>query len=79
MKAKCTLEIPDDSHILRITHENGRLVGEILFHGPLDKVLLNCDQMRPQLTGRPNHYRAECFGLAGYETIDFESERVVDK
>jgi hypothetical protein len=52
---------------------------EALVHGPLLKVSQNCDEEAPILRGRPNVFRAEVFGLAGYEFLDVDSERIEEK
>ena len=76
---KANLEISESGRVLRIFHENGRLISELLIHGPLSKVMKNCDEQRPILNGRPNVFRGECFGLAGYEFLNVSEERIEEK
>jgi hypothetical protein len=73
------LELSESGKILYLTHPNGRKIAEILVHGPLASVLENCNQEKPLLKGRPNIYRGELFGLAGYELLDVENERIIEK
>jgi hypothetical protein len=75
----CTLTLSDSGKIAQIFHTNGRLIAELLIHGPLRATARNCHESRPILTGRPNVYRGEVFGLAGYEYLNIESERIEEK
>ena len=75
----CILTLSDSGKIAQIFHSNGRLIAEILIHGPLLKVAQNCHDSRPILTGRPNIFRAEAFGLAGYEFLDTDNEAITEK
>ena len=79
MNIPCTLALSDSGKIAQIFHTNGRLIAELLVHGPLLKVALNAAALRPILTGRPNVYRGEVFGLAGYEYLNIESEKIEEK
>lgn len=73
------LILSDSGKIAKLFHTNGRLIAEILIHGPLLKVAQNCAESRPILSGRPNVFRAEAFGLAGYEFLDTTNEVVTEK
>lgn len=64
---------------MRILHENGRILAEILVHGPLHKVAQNCDEEKPIINGRANIYRGECWGLAGYEYLNIDTECVEER
>jgi len=79
MTFNCILEISPSGRVIKIHHSNGRLIMEALVHGPLLKVSQNCDEEAPILRGRPNVFRAEVFGLAGYEFLDVDSERIEEK
>jgi hypothetical protein len=90
MTVICTLEIKTSCHkdesdreayskIATLKHENGRIIAQFLYHGPLDAVVLNCVRQQPIINGRPNIFRGELYQLAGYELLDVEKERVVEK
>ena len=79
MTITCKLELSDSGKIAQLFHTNGRLIAEILVHGPLRKVAKNCEESRPILAGRPNVYRGELFGLAGYEFLDISTETIKEK
>lgn len=91
MTITCTLEIKATAHtqlrvngevyskIATLKHENGRIIAQFLYHGPLDAVVLNCVRQQPIINGRPNMFRGELYQLAGYELLDVENERVVEK
>lgn len=79
MTISTKLEISDSGKIVKIFHENGRLIAEVLVKGPLLQAALNCHDNVPIVTGRPNVYRAECFGLAGWEYLNCETEQIEEK
>lgn len=81
MQANCTIEIniAPDGKVCRIIHENGRIIAEFIVHGPLDRVIQNCNEMAPILNGRPNVFRGELYGLAGYEYLNVEEGRVEER
>ena len=90
MTIACTLEIKaidgkdgSDrevySKIATLKHENGRIIAQFLYHGPLNAVALNCVKQQPIINGRPNMFRGELYQLAGYELLDIENERVVER
>lgn len=74
-----TIETSDSGRIIRFTHENGRIIAEIYVHGPFKNVLENCDQNLRITNGRANIFRGELFGLAGYEILDLENERITER
>jgi hypothetical protein len=65
--------------IVQIFHENGRLIAQILVHGPLAEVAQNCAEYQPIIKGRPNVFRGELFGLAGYEFLNVLEERIEER
>jgi hypothetical protein len=75
----CKLVISETGKIAQIFHENGRLVAEILVHGPLLKTALACHKELPIVIGRPNVFRGELYGLAGWEYLNVEEERIEEK
>lgn len=75
----CKLVISESGKVMQLHHENGRLIAEVLIHGPLLETAQNCTDRKPLLKGRPNVYRAECFGLAGYEFLDMSNECIKEK
>ena len=80
MTANVRLELSESGKLLRIVvPENGRLVAEILVHGPLSQALQNCLENAPVLKGRPNVFRGDLWGLAGYELLDTENEIIREK
>ena len=79
LEVPCILSISETGKIAQLFHTNGRLIAEILIHGPLLKVAINCHESRPVLTGRPNVFRAECYGLAGYEYLNIDDEVIEEK
>jgi len=76
---QCILSISNTGRIAQLFHNNGRLIAEILIHGPLLRVAQNCHEEAPIIPGRPNVYRAECFGLAGYEYLNVTEESIQEK
>lgn len=76
---KCTIEVSTSGRIARIVHENGRVVAEMLIHGPLAKVMEHCDGRAPILNGRANIFRGELWGLSGYEILNINEERIEEK
>ena len=79
MKYKTVVQVTESGKILRLFHENGRLVAEILVHGPLNRVLQNCEDELPIISGRPNVFRGELFGLAGYEYLNCDTEVIEER
>lgn len=73
------LEFSESGKIVRITSDNGRIILEALVHGPLKKVAENCTSNNSIVPGRANMFRGELYGLAGYELLDTENERVIEK
>ena len=73
------MEISPSGRLLRLTHSNGRIIAEILIHGPLRQIVDNCESDMPIVRGRPNIFRGELFGLAGYEILDTASECIKEK
>jgi hypothetical protein len=65
--------------VMRLTHDNGRIIAEILVHGPLEAVIENCNSNTKIQNGRPNIYRGEAYGLAGYQLLDIEREEIIEK
>lgn len=78
-KLDCILELSPSGKIARITAANGRIIAEVLVHGPLNKVVENCANNVPIVNGRPNIYRGELWGLASYELLDLEEEAIKEK
>jgi hypothetical protein len=79
IKTPCILSISDSGRIAQIFHTNGRLITELLVHGPLLHVAQNCEANIPITKGRPNVFRGELFGLAGYEYLNVEQEKIEEK
>lgn len=73
------LQISDSGKIARLLHTNGRIIAEFLVHGPLKKVVDNCERESPIVSGRANVYRGELFGLAGYEYLNIDEERLEER
>ena len=74
-----TLALTNSGRILTLTAINGRIIAEILVHGSLSDVLSNCLTEKPITKGRANIFRGELFQLAGYEVLDTENERIIEK
>ena len=77
MHTSCTLEI--EGKIGRLIHTNGRIIAEFLFHGPLEAIVGNCEGQRPVLSGRPNIFRGELFGLASDEYLNIAEQKIEER
>lgn len=74
-----TVDIELQGKILFITAENKRTIAEVLVHGPLESCMNNAARNVPIERGRANIFRGELFGLAGYEYLNIEEERIEEK
>src|SRR5260221_14233507 len=72
---RTNLSISESGRVMTITATNGRIIAEILVHGPLKQVIENCLNEASIQKGRANIFRGELWGLSGYEFLDVESER----
>lgn len=79
MTVNASLDLTPSGRILTIQGENGRVIAEILVHGPLGRVIENCKNDRPVERGYANIFRGELFGLAGYEFLNVEKERIEER
>jgi hypothetical protein len=68
-----------NKRVMRITHDNGRIIAELLVHGALSRVMDNCDTEAPIVKGTASIFRGELFQLAGYELLDIENECIREK
>ena len=73
------LQISDSGKVAILRSRNGRLIAELLVHGPLLKCAMNAHDNIPIVSGRANIYRGEIFGLAGYEFLNIEEEWIEEK
>lgn len=79
MTINSKLVFSDSGKLCKIFHTNGRLIAELLTHGPLQEAAENCNNLRPIIPGRPNVFRGEVFGLAGYEFLNVNEERIEER
>jgi hypothetical protein len=73
------LVLSETGRTARLFHKNGRLIAEFLVHGPLLEVTTNCQENKEIIKGRSNVFRAEIFGLAGYEYLNMTDERIEER
>lgn len=76
---RCTLEVSQTGKTVRIIHENGRVIAELLVHGCLARVAENCARNEPIIAGRSNLFRGELYQLAPYEILNFAEEFIVER
>lgn len=75
-----SIKVSESGKIIQIYHDtNRRLIAEIFVHGPFGQVLRNCAENNEIIKGTPNVFRGELFGLAGYEFLNVEEERIEER
>ena len=65
--------------IWKLQAPNGRIIAEILVHGPLRAVVENAEEGKKILPGRANIFRGELFGLCPWEFLNVDLERIEEK
>lgn len=73
------MQFSDSGKICKILADNGRIIAELLCHGPMVKCAINADRNNEVISGRANIYRGEVHGLTAYEFLDVENETIEER